>query len=116
MDILNITKADQFVPISKARAILSTLINDVEEKNFLVLVKKYKPQAALVDLSFFNKLLNIYERWMREQDFATIEKIKKSLPRYPQDEVEKDISYAIKKIRITPNQTISSPETNTSSN
>ena len=99
MNILSIIRADQFVPISKARSTLSSLIEDIGEKNFLVLVRKYKPKAALVDLSYFEKLLEVYQKWTREQDFATLSKIKKSIPAYSEREVEKDISYAIQKVR-----------------
>lgn len=99
MNILSITKADQYIPISKARSVLSSLIDNIGDKNFLVFVKKYEPKAALVDLSFFEKLLEVYQRWTREQDFTALEKIKKSAPSYLEKEVEEDISNALKKIR-----------------
>lgn len=101
MNILSFIQADQFIPISKARSTLSSLIEDIGEKNFLVLVRKYKPKAALVDLSFLEKLLAVYQKWTRDQDFATLSQIKKSFPSYPEREIEKDISYAIKKVRGT---------------
>jgi hypothetical protein len=102
MNITNIARADQLIPISKARALLPSLVNDVAKSDFFVLVKKYKPKAALVHLDFLNKLLDVYYRWKRQQDFSTLNKIRESIPTYKSDEVEKNIKNAIADIRKTP--------------
>lgn len=101
MNMIDLVRVNQLIPISKARASLSTLVEEVSQKDFFLLVKKYKPKAALVDLKFFDKLLEIYYRWKREQDFLSLEKIRTSIPVYKTGEVEKDIKDALKEIRKT---------------
>lgn len=101
MNITTTIRADQLVPISKARANLSTLVENVGDKGFFVLVRKYQPKAALIDLKFLEKLLTAYHHWCREQDFASLDKLRKSIPVYKSSEVEKDIKDAIRAVRKT---------------
>lgn len=99
MNITNIARADQLIPISKARSSLSSLVEKIDEVDFLVLVKKYKPKAALVDLNFLGKLLDTYHQWKKQQDFSTLEKIRESIPTFKSGEAEKDIKNAIQAVR-----------------
>ena len=101
MKIINYTKANQLIPVSRARAILPTLIEKVEQENYFVIVKKYKPKAALVNLDFLSKLVSIYQQWKRKQDFTTLEEIRESIPSFKPQEVEKDIKNALKAVRKT---------------
>ena len=102
MKLTSIISLDQTVPVSEARATLPKLIEKVKNMNFLVLVKKYKPKAALVDLSFLEKLISVYREWEKYHSFSELDKIRQKVPLYPEKEVEKDISYALKKIRRNP--------------
>ena len=99
MNIQSQITADQLVPISKARATLPSLVEKVNEVDFFVLVNKYKPKAALVNILFLEKLLKVYKDWIRQKDLESMEKIWNSIPVYPEDEVEADIKYAIKQVR-----------------
>ena len=99
MKLTSITTIDQTVPISEARATLPKLIEKVKNMNFLVLVNKYQPKVALVDLSYFEKLISVYKEWEKYHNFFELEKIRQKVQLYPENEVEKDISYALKKIR-----------------
>lgn len=99
MNIASLVRVNQLVPISKARASLPTLVEEVSKKDFLVLVRKYKPKAALVNLDFLENLLRVYYQWRREQDFATLDKIRESVPTYKAGEVEEDIKNALTEIR-----------------
>lgn len=90
---------DKIVSVSQARSNLSQLLDKVRDKDFLVLSKRYKPKAALVDLDFLAKLIDIYRRWQRKQDFATLEEIRQSIPLYSEEEIQKDVARALKKIR-----------------
>ena len=101
MNITSTIRADQLVPVSKARATLPTLIDNVVDHGFFVLVKKYQPKAALIDLKFLGKLLTTYHQWHREQDFASLDKLRESIPVYKTSETEKDIKDAIKAVRKT---------------
>lgn len=101
MNITSAIRADQLVPVSKARATLPTLIENVVDNGFFVLVKKYQPKAALIDLKFLEKLLTTYHQWRREQDFASLDKLRGSIPVYKTSEIEKDIKDAIKAVRKT---------------
>ncbi|MBM4402419.1 MAG: hypothetical protein FJ044_04200 [Candidatus Cloacimonetes bacterium] len=90
---------DQIIPISRARAELPSLAEKVSGKNFVVLVKKYKPKVALVDINFLSKMLTVYKNWQRAQDFKTLREIRNQIPAFPQKEVENDISAALKAAR-----------------
>ena len=98
MNITATIKVNQLIPISKARASLPTLVEDVTKSDFFVLVKKYQPKAALIDIKFLEKLLNTYQLWCREQDFASLEKLRQSIPVYKASEVEEDIKDAIRTV------------------
>lgn len=99
MKLTSIINLDQTVPVSEARARLPKLIEKVKDVNFLVLVRKYQPKAALVDLSYFEKLITVYKEWEKYRSFSDLEKIRQKVPIYPEKEVEKDINYALKKVR-----------------
>lgn len=99
MNITTIARLDQLVPISKARSNLPTLVEEVTESKFFVLAKKYQPKAALIDLGFLEKLLEVYRAWQREQDFAELDKLRSSLPTYKLSQVEKDIVNTLHAIR-----------------
>lgn len=90
---------DQIVPFSKARANLSSLIEVVKRKKYVVISKKYQPTVALVNLDFLAKILKIYQDWQRYQAFEVVEQVRaKSLNRKPK-EVERDIAEAIAAVR-----------------
>lgn len=87
------------IPMSKARAGLPSLVKKLDDTDFFVLVKKYQPQAALVDLKFFSKVLSKYRQWLRQRDFDEVEKMMDSLPTFDSEEVERDIANAVKAVR-----------------
>ena len=93
---------DKIVSVSKARANLPRLLDEVENEEYFILSRRYEPKAALVDLEFLGKLMSVYEAWKRHQDFRTLEEICKSIPQYPTSEVEKDIAKALKAVRSLP--------------
>ena len=99
MNITSTVNIDQTIPISKARANLPSLVDRLADENYFVLVKKYKPKAALVDLTFLEKLLSIYQTWQRKNDFASLEEIRNSIPQYSESETKKDVSHALNQIR-----------------
>lgn len=99
MNITSYTKVNQLIPVSQARASLPSLLEEVSKKDFFVLVKKYKPKAVLADLRFFEKLIEVYEKWKRKQDFALLKEIRQSVPVYKSKEVEKDIKNALQAVR-----------------
>ena len=99
MNITSLARADQMIPMSKARASLPSLVKKLDDIDFFVLVKKYQPKAALVGVNFLSKLLDKYYQWTRQQDFAEWEKISQSIPPYPENEIETDIKHAIKAVR-----------------
>lgn len=90
---------DKIIPVSKARANFSDLLDKVKDEEYLILSKRYKPKAALVDLDFLGKLINVYRSWQRKQDFSTLEEIRESIPSYSEKEVKKDIAQALKNLR-----------------
>lgn len=87
------------IPMSKARASLPSLIKELDNMDFFVLVNKYQPEAALVNPHFLTKLISRYRQWQRQRDFDEWEKIQQSIPSYPEDEVEADIKHAIEAVR-----------------
>lgn len=101
MNITSLARADQLVPMSKARASLPSLVEKLGDIEFFVLVKKYQPKAALVDLKFLAKLLEKYKHWQRERDFAELEGLMNSMPTFDSDEIEKDILNAVKAVRYS---------------
>jgi len=90
---------DQVVPISTARSRLSQLVDQIQDEDFVVVSKKYQPQAALVSLAFFKQLLQIYQRWQREQDFQKLEVLRDKLPSRKPAQVQQDIAAALKTVR-----------------
>ncbi len=52
MNILN----TKIIPISKARANLSSLVNATTGSNYFLLTRGGKPQVALVDIKYLEKL------------------------------------------------------------
>lgn len=90
---------DKIISVSQARSNLSHLLDEVKDKDFLVLSKRYKPKAALVDLDFLSKLMDVYRRWQKKEDFASLEKIRQKLPLYSEKEIQKDVARALKEIR-----------------
>jgi len=101
MKAIKLASADQVIPISKARANLSELVDKVKENDFFLISRKYDPRAALVDIEFMDKLLSVYQKWQRDQDLAATERIWKKVPRYPAEEVERDIEDVVKQIRTS---------------
>ena len=97
-DSISVT-LDRIISISQARANLPLLLKKVKKKNFFVLTRRNKPQAVLVDLKLLSKLMNVYQRWQREQDFTILENIRRSIPPYPEKEVQKDIAQVLKTLR-----------------
>lgn len=90
---------DKIISVSKARASLPHLLDEVENEEYLILSRRYKPEAALVDLEFLSRLISVYEAWKRHQDFKVLGEIRESIPQYPVSEVEKDIAEALKAVR-----------------
>jgi prevent-host-death family protein len=99
MDVTSVTSIDQFIPISQARNSLSDLVSATAEKDYFVLAKKYKPVAAVMSISFFAKLLEIYQQWQKENDFRQWEKMTEKIPAYKTETVERDIANAIAAVR-----------------
>jgi hypothetical protein len=99
MNISSIARANQVIPVSKARATLPALIETVSKKDFYILAKKYKPKAALVDLAFLEKLLLVYNNWRVKQDFSKLDELRSSIPIYKSTEVERDIKNALANVR-----------------
>lgn len=48
---------DQIVPFSQARANFADLLKKVKDKRFLVVTRRQKPQAALVDTDYLASLI-----------------------------------------------------------
>lgn len=101
MNIDATIKANQLISISEARARLSSLVDEAAQKDFFVLLKKYQPKAAIINLSFLEKLLSVYQKWIREQEFIALDKIRNSIPDYKSSEIEQDIENAVRKVRKT---------------
>lgn len=99
MKITQIASAEQVIPISKARARLADLVDQVKEKDFFLISRKYTPQVALVDIEFMSKLLSIYQKWQRQQDSKAMEELWEKVPEYSSREIEKDIRDTIREIR-----------------
>lgn len=99
MNITSLARADQLIPMSRARANLPSLVKELDKMDFFVLVKKYQPQAALVNPNFLTKLINRYREWQRQGDFDELEKMMDSLPAFDSEEVERDIADAVKAVR-----------------
>lgn len=99
MNITSIARAEQLIPISQARTNLPALIEAVSENDFFVLVKKYQPKAALVNLDFLEKLLDIYHNWRKQQDWAALDNLRDSLPTNNSSVIERDITHALQAIR-----------------
>lgn len=86
---------DQIVPFSQARANLASLINKLEKKKYVVISKKYRPAAALVDLKFLNKILKAYYQWRTEQAFKVLNEVRAKNIDKTEKEVERDVAEAI---------------------
>lgn len=99
MNITSLARADQMIPMSKARTGLPSLVEKLDDVDFFVLVKKYQPKAALVNLNFLTKLIKRYHQWQREADFEELEKMMDSIPTFDSEEVERDIANAVKAVR-----------------
>lgn len=98
---MNVTSAsfDQVIPISQVRNNLAGLINNLKDDDFMLVSQKYRSKAALVSLPLFNKLLTVYKKWQREQDFQTLSEIKNSLPARNYSQIQKDVDKAIQEVR-----------------
>ena len=99
MNITSMSTADQMIPVSEARSNLSSLIKKVGESDYFVLVNKYKPKAALINIYYLEKLMKVYNDWKREQDFLFLDKMRESLPKFDEGIIENDIKEAIKAVR-----------------
>ena len=99
MNITSISTADKLIPVSKARSNLSKLMEKLEKTDYFVLVNKYKPKAALVSLPYLEKLMKIYNDWSKKKDFDELDRIRREIPVIPEEEVERDIAYALKQVR-----------------
>lgn len=98
---MNVTSVsfDQVIPISQVRNNLAGLINNLKDDDFMLVSQKYRSKAALVSLPLFNKLLTVYKKWQREQDFQTLSEIKNSLPARNYSQIQKDVDKAIQEVR-----------------
>jgi len=45
-------------------------------------MNKYQPKAALVDLSYFEKLISIYKEWGKYKNFSKLKKIRQKVPEH----------------------------------
>lgn len=90
---------DQVVPISQVRNNLAGLISNLKDDDYMLVSQKYRSKAALVSLPLFNKLLLVYKKWQREQDFQTLSEIKNSLPTRNYSQIRKDVDRAVQEVR-----------------
>lgn len=63
---------DQIIPFSQARANLAEVIDKAKNRQFLVVTKRQKPEIALINTIFLDKLISVYKNWQREREFAEI--------------------------------------------
>jgi prevent-host-death family protein len=61
----------------------------------VILESSGKPMAAVIPLVVYEKMMA-----EREADFAIIDKIRNSVPDYPEDEIEADIAEAVAYARM----------------
>ena len=61
----------------------------------VILESSGKPMAAVIPLATYEKLME-----ERDAQFAIIDKIRNSVPDYPEDEVEADIAEAVRAVRM----------------
>lgn len=58
--------AANIIPLTKARAKLGNLANQIKDDDYIILTKGGSPRAALVDIDYLNKLQkavkNIYQK------------------------------------------------------
>lgn len=90
---------DQIIPFSKARANLSSLINMVKSKDYVIIAKKYQPEAALINLKFLEKLLRAWKEWERYEAFKVVDEVRAKNLDKTEKEVERDVAEAIAAVR-----------------
>lgn len=90
---------DQIVPFSKARANLSSLINTLKRKEYVIITKKYRPEAALVNLEFLNRLFLAWEKWKKAEAFMVVDEIRALNEDKDSEEAERDIQEVIDDFR-----------------
>lgn len=93
----------QTLPLKNVREQLSDLVSRVAYGDQKVVITKFgKPVAALVTFDDYEKIMNPAKRFTKEEwnkGFTLIDKARANTKKYPQKEVERAISRAVKEIR-----------------
>ena len=93
----------QILPLKKVREELSELVSRVAFGEQKVVITRFgKPVAALVNYKDYEKIMNPFKRFSKEEwgkGFALMDKMRKNSKKYPAEEIEGVIEKAVKEVR-----------------
>jgi|SRR3989344_1798133 len=93
----------QTLPLKKVREELSELVARVAYGEQKVVITRFgKPVAALVTYNDYEKIMNPFKRFPKEEwarGFALMDKMRKNSQKYPPEKVEDAIGKAVKEVR-----------------
>lgn len=70
MEELQVT-LDKIVPFTSARATFSQVIDEVVRNDYLIIARRYKPAAVIVNPAYFNKLQKAAEELRRSEELRS---------------------------------------------